>query len=195
MTMRYEPGTMARTALAATVTAALALTPAGCGPSPSADDAANAGAGASGPVGPAFAVTTDAALAAITGLGAPWAAATPGDPMVDPRTNGTVRVLNGADGSAQVFSRSDGHVWQVKLTTGAPNNCGESAPLLAAVPTLATLLNPGTTVPEAQRNTINDGLIATRRTSVSLRGIDVTTQGGCIHWLTLAVPQDAAPAA
>ena len=169
----------------------LALATAACG-SPTATP--TAAASPSAPDKPAFAVEGPAVIAAIQALGAPWNAAKTSDPMVDARTAGTVRVLNGAAGSAQVFSRSNGQVWQVKLVTGAANACGASQPLLDALPTMAALLKPGTTVSDADRDLVNDGLIATRRTTIDTPAMAITTQGGCTHWLTLAVPNDAAAA-
>jgi hypothetical protein len=143
---------------------------------------------ASEPGKPAFAVQGPAVVEAIQSYGAPWNDAKTSDPMVDTKTGGTVRVLNGAAGSAQVFSRREGQVWQVKLVTGAPNNCGKSQPLLDALPKLATLLKPGASISENERNTVSDGLLTLGRKTQSIAGIDVTTQGGCTQWLTLAVP-------
>jgi len=163
----------------------LALTLAACGspsetptPTPTATE----------PGKPAFAVDGAAVVQSIRSYGAPWDHAKTSDPMVDTKTGGTVRVLNGSDGSAQVFSRRGGEVWQVKLVTGAPNNCGSAAPLLAALPKLAAQLKPGATVSEAERNQVSDGLLTLGRDTMSISGIDVTTQGGCTQWLTLAVP-------
>ncbi|TPG15550.1 hypothetical protein [Sphingomonas oligophenolica] len=167
-------------------TMALAIALAGCG-SPS--DTPAAAPTASEPAKPAFAADGPAVIAAVRSFGSPWNEARTSEPMVDTRTGGTVRVLNGATGSAQIFSRRDGKVWQVKLVTGAPNHCGVSQPLLAALPKLAAVLTPGTTISDADRNTASDGLLTLGRKTHEMSGIAVTTQGGCTHWLTLAVPE------
>jgi len=160
----------------------------GCG-APS--DTPSAAPTSTEPALPAFAATGDTVVRTIQSFGAPWNDAQTSDPMVDTKTGGTVRVLNGTDGSAQIFSRRDGKVWQVKLVTGAPKNCGSSAPLLAALPELAAQLKPGATIAEEERNQVSDGLLTLGRKTLTIAGIAVTTQGGCTQWLTLAVPEGA----
>ncbi|MDQ2892206.1 MAG: hypothetical protein M3R64_03825 [Pseudomonadota bacterium] len=178
--------------LSATIGAiGLALTLAGCG-QPA--DTPTAAPTSTEPAKPAFAVDGPAVIQEVQSYGAPWNDARTSDPMVDTKTGGTVRVLNGAAGSAQVFSRRDGKVWQVKLVTGAPKNCGESQPLLDALPKLAATLKPGATISETQRNAVSDGLLTLGRKIQQMSGIAVTTQGGCTHWLTLAVPDPATAA-
>lgn len=177
---------------APTLVFALALALCGCD-QPA--ETPNAAATPSEPAKPAFVVDGPTVIRAIRSYGAPWNGAKSSDPMIDSKTGGMVRVLNGADGSAQVFSRREGKAWQIRLVTGAPNNCGVSDPLLAALPKLATLLKPGTTISEADHNIVNDGLLAFDRKTQRIAGFDVTTQGGCTHWLTLAVPEETPPKA
>ena len=171
----------------------LALALAACDPAPSGNDAA-AVANDTVPALPAFAVDSDTALAQIKALGEPWADAKRSDPMRDAKTGGLVNVLTSDGGSAQVFSRPEGKVWQVRVTTGAPNNCGSSEPLIAAMPKLVGMLKPGLTLSDADTLALGNGMTDLRPTTRDLDGMKATVVGGCTHWLTLAVPDEAVPA-
>lgn len=169
---------------------ALAIAMGGCNATPSGNDAAVANDAA--PALPAFAATTDTAIRTIRALGAPWADAKQSDPMRDAKTGGLVHVMTSDGGSAQVFSRPEGKVWKLRLTSGAPNNCGTSAVLIAALPKLTSMLKPGATLTEADIHTLGDGMTGLRPTTRTVDGIEATVVGGCTQWLTLAVP-DAQP--
>lgn len=143
---------------------------------------------------PAFAVDSKTALAQIATYGPPWSAATPGEPMEDPATGGRATVMTGPDGSAQVFSRVEGTVWQVRLVTGTPGSCGSSAPLIAAFPKVVEMLAPGTVISPAIKLEIGNGMTDLKPTTRELPGMRITVVGGCSHWLTVAVPDKAAAA-
>lgn len=171
----------------------LALALAACDPAPGGNDT-TAAANDTGPALPAFAVGSDTALSQIKALGEPWANAKQSDPMRDAKTGGLVNVLTSDGGSAQVFSRPEGKVWQVRLTTGAPNNCGSSEPLIAAMPKVVAMLKPGLTLSDADSLALGNGMTDLRPTTRDLDGMKATVVGGCTHWLTLAVPDQTAPA-
>ncbi len=143
---------------------------------------------------PAFAVDSKTALAQIATYGPPWSAATPGEPMEDPATGGRATVMTGPDGSAQVFSRVEGTVWQVRLVTGTPGSCGSSAPLIAAFPKVVEMLAPGTVITPAMKLEIGNGMTDLKPTIRELHGMRITVVGGCSHWLTVAVPEKAGAA-
>lgn len=140
---------------------------------------------------PSFAVDSKTALAQIATYGPPWSAATPGEPMEDPATGGRATVMTGPDGSAQVFSRVEGTVWQVRLVTGTPGSCGSSAPLIAAFPKVVEMLAPGTVITPAMKLEIGNGMTDLKPTIRELPGMRITVVGGCSHWLTVAVPEKA----
>lgn len=140
------------------------------------------------PALPAFAVDAKTAIARISALGPPWSEATASAPMADPATGGQATVLTGSAGSAQIFSRVEGTVWQVRLVTGTPGSCGEAAPLVAALPKVVDLLKPGTTIDAARTAAITAGLADTKASTHQLPGMTLTVVGGCTQWLTIAVP-------
>ncbi|HVF93052.1 MAG TPA: hypothetical protein VM900_01935 [Sphingomonas sp.] len=140
------------------------------------------------PALPAFAVDAKTAIARISALGPPWSEATASEPMADPATGGQATVLTGSAGSAQIFSRVEGTVWQVRLVTGTPGSCGEAAPLVAALPKVVDLLKPGTTIDAARTTAITAGLAGAKASTHQLPGMTLTVVGGCTHWLTIAVP-------
>ena len=167
----------------------IALSLAACDSAPNSDDA-TAVVNDAAPARPAFAIGADAALAGVTALGEPWASAKRSDPMQDAKTGGLVTVLTSDGGSAQVFSRPEGKVWQLRLTTGAPNDCGSSAPLIAALPKVVDMLKPGTKLSDADSLALGNGMTDLRPTTRDLDGMTATVVGGCTHWLTLKAPEE-----
>lgn len=166
---------------------------AACDKTPTANEAAPANSSATIVRAlPSFAVGSKTALAQIATYGPPWSAATPGEPMEDPATGGRATVMTGPDGSAQVFSRVEGTVWQVRLVTGTPGSCGSSAPLIAAFPKVVEMLAPGTVISPAMKLEIGNGMTDLKPTIHELPGMRITVVGGCSHWLTVAVPEKTA---
>lgn len=182
------------TARAAAWCGALALAGllAACDAQPAGDE--NVATATPTPSGPAFNAKADAVTTGIRDLGRPWSEAKPSDPMRDAKTGGNVAVLTSDGGSAQIFSRPDGNVWQVRLVTGAPNDCGSSAPLIAALPKVAALLKPGFAFTPADQLALGNGMTDLRSTTRSYDAMTVTVVGGCTHWLTIAVPPATAGA-
>ncbi len=171
--------------LLALVAAALVVA---CSETPSADNTMTASGITVVPALPAFAIDAKAAMSQIAALGPPWAEAAGGMPIQDPSTGGQATVMTGPAGSAQVFSRVEGTVWQVRLVTGTPGNCGQSAPLVEALPKIVEMLKPGTAIDAARKSAIVAGLDDAKSSKHDLPGMTVTVVGGCTHWLTIAVP-------
>ncbi len=88
----------------------------------------------------------------------------------------------------------DGWIKEVALTSGANKTCGDPADVERAIPLLLTGLATKVALSPAQAQQLKVGLAAGPPVTVSLRGVRVTAQGGCIQALTVtAISQPAAP--
>jgi hypothetical protein len=162
---------------------------AACSEAPTADNNMTAAGGITVvPALPAFTIDAKTAIARIVALGSPWSGAVASTPLQDPNTGGQATILTGAAGSAQVFSRVEGTVWQVRLVTGTPGACAAAAPLADALPKVVDMLKPGTVIDPAMKTAVVTGLDGATATKHELPGMTLTVVGGCTHWLTIAVP-------
>lgn len=161
-----------------------ALVLSACGSKPAAENTVAAAPAASD--GPAFTVTADQASAVIRGLGAPWAEGTVKDGMRDAKTGGTVRTVTSLDGSAQVFSRPGGQVWQVRLIAGGASGCGDITTIRTALPKLINGVSPASNMTPAQQAAISNDLNDAGTRDHAITGAKVSVVSGCRMWLTVA---------
>ena len=165
---------------------ATALALSACNSKPAAENkAAEVTAPAAASDGPAFTATTDQASALIKGLGAPWADGTVKDGMRDAKTGGTVRTVTSLDGSAQVFVRPSGQVWQVRLIAGGANGCGDITTIRAAIPKVVNGLSPASKMTPAQQAAISSDLNDAGTRDHPITGANVSVVSGCRMWLTV----------
>lgn len=164
-------------------TALLALAACDSAPAPVAEDD-NAAAEAT-PARPAFAVDLDGAAKLIDEIGAPWKGGATKDGIRDATTGGAIRTLTAPGGNAQIFTRPDGKVWQMRLIVVPVSGCSESAALKRALPNLVATLAPSTPFSTSQRLAIEDDMVSTLAKTHDLAAIRIVVLGGCTHTMTL----------
>ena len=146
-----------------------------------------------GPVAkPSFDQTIPGVRATIAGLGAPWAKPSRNEIVPDPATGGTIIATSADGGGAKLYRLPDGWIREVALTSGVGKKCGDPADVERAIPLLLTGLATKVTLSAAQAQQLKVGLAAGPPVTVSLRGVRVTAQGGCVQALTVtAISQPA----
>lgn len=160
---------------------------AACGPS-----AERQQAPAAPPPSPSFDQTVPGVRATIAGLGAPWAKPRASGVRPDPVTGGTIIFTDGDRGEATLRRLPDGWIWQVGLTSGVGKSCGDPADVERTIPLLLTGLATKVTLSPAQAQQLKVGLADAPPVTVTLRGVRVTAQGGCVQALTVtAISQPA----
>jgi len=158
---------------------AVLLLLAACGP------AEEQRAPATPPAKPSFDQTVPGVQATIAGLGAPWAKPSSHEIVPDAASGGTIIATSGDGGTAKLYRLPDGWISRVELTSGVGKNCGDPADVDRAIPLLLTGLATKVTLNAAQAQQLKASLAAGPPVSVSLRGVRVTVQSGCVQALTV----------
>jgi hypothetical protein len=148
---------------------------------------------AAGPVAKSsFDQTVPGVRATIAGLGSPWAKPSRNEVLPDP-AGGTIIATSGAGGEAKLYRLPDGWIREVALTSGVGKTCGNPADVERAIPLLLTGLATKVTLSPAQAQQLKVGLADGPPVTISLRGVRVTAQGGCVQTLSVtAISQPAA---